>query len=81
MEHYHLKTLIGRTFLIGVTDREPTISGSDLVGWDADVLSWMDYTESGGISPVPATSGMTTTIFTKSKYIIWGKHTYMGRNE
>ena len=25
-------------FLIGVTDREPTISG-DLVGWDADVLS------------------------------------------
>ena len=69
-------------FLIGVTDREPTISGSDLVGWDADVLSWMDYTESGGISPVPATSGMTTTIL-PNQNILFGEstHTWGGMNE
>ena len=48
-------------FMIGVTDREPTISGTDLEGWDASVLSWTDYTEVAGVSPI-AGSGTTTIL-------------------
>ena len=69
-------------FMIGVTDKEPTISGNDLIGWDADVLSWTDYKEEAGVSPVAATSGMTTTILPNSE-ILFGEHTHSwgGMNE
>ena len=68
--------------MIGVTDKEPTISGNDLIGWDADVLSWTDYKEEAGVSPVAATSGMTTTILPNSE-ILFGEHTHSwgGMNE
>ncbi len=67
-------------FTIGVTDREPTISGTDLVGWDDSVLSWTDYTEVAGVSPI-AGSG-TTTILPNSN-ILFGEstHSWGGMNE
>ncbi len=29
--------------MIGLTDKQPTVAGNVLTGWDADVLPWTQY--------------------------------------
>ena len=62
--------------MIGLTDKEPSIAGNILTGWDANVLPWTQYqgvSDTGG-TPTPATAGMTTSILPNSE-ILFGEHT------
>ena len=71
-------------FMIGLTDKQPTVAGNVLTGWDADVLPWTQYLgvgEQGG-TPSAATAGMTTSILPNNE-ILFGEstHTWAGMNE
>ena len=71
-------------FMIGLTDKQPTVAGNVLTGWDASVLPWTQYqgvSDVGG-SPSNATVGMTTSILPNNE-ILFGEHTHAwaGMNE
>ena len=71
-------------FMIGLTDKQPTVAGNVLTGWDASVLPWTQYQGVGnnGGSPSSATAGMTTSILPNNE-ILFGEHTHAwaGMNE
>lgn len=71
-------------FMIGLTDKKPTVAGNVLTGWDADVLPWTQYLGVGaqGGTPSSATAGMTTSILPNNE-ILFGEstHTWAGMNE
>ena len=71
-------------FMIGLTDKKPTVAGNVLTGWDADVLPWTQYLGVGaqGGTPTPATAGMTTSILPNNE-ILFGEstHSWAGMNE
>ena len=70
--------------MIGLTDKQPTVAGNVLTGWDANILPWTQYqgvSDTGG-TPSPATAGMTTSILPNNE-ILFGEHTHShaGMNE
>ena len=68
-------------FMIGITDKKPTVTGADeLLGWDASILPWKDYGNTGSV-PQYVGSG-NTTILPESE-ILFGEstHTWAGMDE
>ncbi len=68
-------------FLIGVTDKEPTVTGNQLDGWDDSVLRWTDYKQDDSGNS-PAIGSGTTTIL-PNENILYGEstHTWGGMDE
>ena len=61
-------------FMIGVTDKKPTVSGADdLLGWDAGILPWTDY---GNTTSVPLYVGQGNTSILPNNEILFGEHTH-----
>ena len=71
-------------FMIGLTDKKPTVNGNILSGWDAENLPWKYYQGSSntGGTLTDAVSGMTTSILPNDE-ILFGEstHTYASMNE
>ena len=71
-------------FMIGLTDKKPTVAGNVLTGWDGEILNWTQYQgvgEEGG-EPSAAGVGMVTSILPNNE-ILFGEstHTWAGMNE
>ena len=61
-------------FMIGVTDKEPTVSGAnDLEGWDAQIVPWKDYGTSDYVG-----TGLTSIL--PENYILFGESTHSWAN-
>ena len=61
-------------FMIGITDKKPTVTGAnELLGWDASVLPWKNYANTGTV-PQYVGSG-NTTILPESE-ILFGENTH-----
>mgnify|MGYP003110459600 CR=1 FL=1 len=69
-------------FMIGLTDKQPTIGGNSLNGWDSTVLPWTDYQGIGDNGGSPAIGVGLTTILPDTE-ILFGEstHTWAGMNE
>ena len=69
-------------FMIGLTDKKPTIGGNVLTGWDSTVLPWIDYQGVGDLGGSAITGTGVTTILPDSE-ILFGEHTHTwaGMNE
>tara|TARA_Y100001972_G_scaffold101166_1_gene125945 strand:+ start:3307 stop:7353 length:4047 start_codon:yes stop_codon:yes gene_type:complete len=65
-------------FLIGVTDKKPTVGVDGLEGWDSSVLSWTNYTDN-----IADQVGQGTTTILPNENILYGEstHTWGGMNE
>jgi hypothetical protein len=67
-------------FMIGVTDRKPTVSGNTLLGWDPTVVPWIDYSNLDSSS---ASAGTANTSILPNNFILFGEstHTWGGMDE
>ena len=68
-------------FMIGITDKKPTVTGAnELLGWDATVLPWKDYGNTGSVPPFVGSGN--TTILPESE-ILFGEstHSWAGMDE
>ena len=65
-------------FLIGVTDKKPSIQNNNLNGWHSDVLSWTDYS-----NIAQATIGSGNTSILPNNEILFGQstHSWAAMNE
>ena len=64
-------------FLIGVTDKEPSIQNNNLNGWHSNVLSWKNYNNP------PQYNGVGNTSILPNDQILFGEstHSWAGMNE
>ncbi len=60
-------------FMIGVTDKKPSISGNNLNGWDNSVLPWTDYSN---LDSTLTQSGTGNTSILPNSNILFGEHTH-----
>ena len=67
-------------FMIGVTDRKPTVSGNTLLGWDPTVVPWIDYSNLDSSSTL---AGTANTSILPNNFILFGEstHTWGGMDE
>ena len=67
-------------FMIGVTDKKPTISGNTLLGWDNSEVAWTDYSN---LNSTTTTPGIGNTSILPENFILFGEstHTWGGMDE
>jgi hypothetical protein len=65
-------------FMVGLTDKKPTISGNTLNGWDASIVPWVDYNNASNNYV-----GQGNTTILPENEILFGEatHTWAGMNE